>query len=72
MFTLTKEQKISNLEELIDSRKEKMKRILIEVKNLEAKKAKLLESNEAIKTSNPLQGYEASSTLESERRKAGF
>lgn len=41
MFQLSEEQKISNLEELILQKRQKVERLNSEIKNLEAKKLKL-------------------------------
>lgn len=46
MYQLSKEQKISNLDELINSKRSKVERLEKEIRNLENKKAKLLNKQE--------------------------
>lgn len=46
MYQLSKEQKISNLDELINSKRKKVERLEEEIKNLENKRAKLSNKQE--------------------------
>jgi uncharacterized protein YukE len=44
MYSLTKEQKISNLNEILEQKKKKLENLTKEVQNLEAKIAKIEKS----------------------------
>lgn len=45
MYTLTREQKIANLEETLKSKQKKAENLQIEIKNIEAKLTKLRNQN---------------------------
>lgn len=46
MYSLTKEQKLANISELIDQKKQKIENLQREIENLQAKSSKLLVAEE--------------------------